>query len=140
MQCSTCGFVVSKRDKYCPNCKRIPIQRGDIFYADLSGFQGLSQPYQEVLVIQNQKGNKNSPTIICLVGISAKNTNIQNRISKEMLTYNNGLNYITTIDKERILNNSFIGRLDSSAMNEVKGRLAQILFGMTMRVDIKNII
>ena len=42
------------------------VKRGDIFYADLSPVKGSEQGgIRPVLIIQNDVGNKYSPTIIC---------------------------------------------------------------------------
>ena len=42
------------------------VHRGDIFYADLSPVVGSEQGgIRPVLVIQNEMGNKHSPTAIC---------------------------------------------------------------------------
>ena len=42
------------------------IRRGDIFYADLSPVVGSEQGgVRPVLIIQNDMGNKYSPTVIC---------------------------------------------------------------------------
>ena len=51
------------------------IKRGDIFYADLSPIRGSEQDgIRPVLVIQNDTGNKYSPTVIT-VPISSKKKN-----------------------------------------------------------------
>jgi len=42
------------------------VHRGDIFYADLSPVVGSEQGgVRPVLVIQNEMGNRHSPTVIC---------------------------------------------------------------------------
>ena len=42
------------------------IQRGDIFYADLRPVIGSEQGgIRPVLIVQNNTGNKHSPTVIC---------------------------------------------------------------------------
>ena len=42
------------------------IKRGDIFYADLRPVVGSEQGgVRPVLIIQNDTGNKHSPTVIC---------------------------------------------------------------------------
>lgn len=42
------------------------IKRGDIFYADLRPVVGSEQGgIRPVLIIQNDTGNKHSPTVIC---------------------------------------------------------------------------
>ena len=44
------------------------IRRGDIFYADLRPVIGSEQGgVRPVLIIQNDVGNRHSPTVICLV-------------------------------------------------------------------------
>ena len=51
------------------------IKRGDIFYADLSPVVGSEQAgVRPVLIIQNNIGNKYSPTVIVLA-ITTKNKN-----------------------------------------------------------------
>ena len=42
------------------------VKRGDIFYADLSPVVGSEQGgIRPVLVVQNDVGNRHSPTVIC---------------------------------------------------------------------------
>ena len=53
---------------------KVLIKRGDIFYADLSPVIGSEQGgVRPVLVIQNDMGNKHSPTIICAAVTSKMN-------------------------------------------------------------------
>ena len=50
------------------------INRGEVFYADLSPVIGSEQGgVRPVLVIQNDMGNKHSPTIICAAVTSKMN-------------------------------------------------------------------
>ena len=50
------------------------IRRGDIFYADLSPVVGSEQGgVRPVLIIQNDIGNKYSPTVICAAVTSKMN-------------------------------------------------------------------
>ena len=50
------------------------IRRGDIYYADLSPVVGSEQGgVRPVLVIQNDVGNKHSPTVICAAITSRMN-------------------------------------------------------------------
>ena len=50
------------------------IRRGDIFYADLSPVVGSEQGgVRPVLIIQNDMGNKYSPTVICAAITSRMN-------------------------------------------------------------------
>ena len=50
------------------------IKRGDIFYADLRPVVGSEQGgVRPVLIIQNDTGNKHSPTVICAAITSRMN-------------------------------------------------------------------
>ena len=50
------------------------VKRGDIFYADLSPVVGSEQGgIRPVLIIQNDIGNKHSPTVICAAITSKMN-------------------------------------------------------------------
>ena len=50
------------------------VRRGDIFYADLSPVVGSEQGgIRPVLIIQNDVGNRHSPTVICAAITSKKN-------------------------------------------------------------------
>ena len=51
---------------YLTECGNVIIRRGDIFYADLRPVVGSEQGgVRPVLIIQNDVGNKHSPTVIC---------------------------------------------------------------------------
>ena len=53
---------------------RVIIRRGDIYYADLRPVIGSEQGgVRPVLVIQNDIGNKHSPTVICAAITSKMN-------------------------------------------------------------------
>ena len=54
--------------------KKVVIRRGDIYYADLSPVVGSEQGgIRPVLVIQNNVGNRHSPTVICAAITSRMN-------------------------------------------------------------------
>ena len=54
--------------------KEVQIRRGDIYYADLSPVVGSEQGgVRPVLVIQNDVGNRHSPTVICAAITSRMN-------------------------------------------------------------------
>ena len=54
--------------------KSVVIKRGDIFYADLRPVVGSEQGgIRPVLIIQNDVGNKHSPTVICAAITSRMN-------------------------------------------------------------------
>ena len=61
------------------------IRRGDIFYADLRPVVGSEQGgVRPVLIIQNDVGNRHSPTVICAAITSRMNKAM--RISLELGT------------------------------------------------------
>lgn len=111
------------------------IKRGDIFYADLSPVIGSEQGgIRPVLIIQNDIGNKYSPTVI----VSA----ITSQINKAKLPTHieiNGTEYglnkdsvilleqIRTIDKKRLREK--IGHFDQDMMEKVNEGL-QISLGL----------
>lgn len=111
------------------------VKRGDIYYADLSPVVGSEQGgVRPVLIIQNDVGNKYSPTVIAAA--------ITRRINKakmpthiELSAAEYGLNkdsvvlleQIRTIDKKRLREK--IGRLDNELMDKVNNALS-ISFGL----------
>jgi len=114
----------------------VVIKRGDIFYADLSPVIGSEQGgIRPVLIIQNDIGNKYSPTVIAAaitsqinkaklpthIEISAKEYGLQ-RDSVILLEQ------IRTIDKRRLREK--IAHLDDELMDKVNDALA-ISFGIT---------
>ena len=86
------------------------IRRGDIFYADLSPVVGSEQGgVRPVLVIQNNVGNRHSPTVICAAITSRMNkaklpTHIALDAGKYHLMKDSVilLEQIRTIDKSRL--------------------------------------
>lgn len=86
------------------------IKRGDIFYADLSPVVGSEQGgIRPVLIIQNDVGNRHSPTIICAAITSKMNkaklpTHVEIDATKYNLVKNSVvlLEQIRTIDKKRL--------------------------------------
>ena len=86
------------------------VRRGDIFYADLSPVVGSEQGgVRPVLIIQNDMGNKYSPTVICAAITSRMNkaklpTHISLSAAKYALPKDSVvlLEQIRTIDKRRL--------------------------------------
>ncbi|HOJ11900.1 MAG TPA: type II toxin-antitoxin system PemK/MazF family toxin [Clostridiales bacterium] len=111
------------------------IKRGDMFYADLSPVVGSEQGgVRPVLIVQNDVGNKFSPTVI----VSA----ITSQINKAKLPTHVEINaqeygiqkdsvilleQIRTIDKKRLREK--IGHLDDKLMEQVNDALS-ISFGL----------
>ena len=86
------------------------VRRGDIFYADLSPVVGSEQGgIRPVLVIQNNVGNRHSPTIICAAITSRMNkaklpTHVEIDAGKYQIVKNSVvlLEQVRTIDKQRL--------------------------------------
>ena len=101
------------------------IKRGDIFYADLSPVVGSEQGgIRPVLIIQNDIGNKHSPTVICAAITSKMNkaklpTHIEIDASKYQIVKNSVilLEQIRTIDKQRL--KDLICHVDKKLMMKV---------------------
>lgn len=101
------------------------VRRGDIFYADLSPVVGSEQGgIRPVLIIQNDVGNRHSPTIICAAITSRMNkaklpTHVEIDASKYQIVKNSVilLEQIRTIDKQRL--KDMVCHLDKEIMNKV---------------------
>ena len=86
------------------------IKRGDIYYADLRPVFGSEQGgVRPVLVIQNDTGNKHSPTVICAAITSRMNkaklpTHVELSAGKYDLIKDSVilLEQVRTIDKKRL--------------------------------------
>ncbi len=114
------------------------IKRGDIFYADLSPVVGSEQGgVRPVLIVQNDVGNRFSPTVIA-AAITSQHakanlpTHIHLNASGSGLAkdYVVLLEQIRTIDKKRLKEK--MGCLDYLSMNEVDQALF-ISFGLSKR-------
>ena len=111
------------------------MKRGDIYYADLSPVVGSEQGgVRPVLIVQNDVGNRYSPTVIAAAITSQKEksklpTHIELDskncgLSKDSVVL---LEQVRTIDKHRLKER--MGRLDNTAMNQVNQALS-ISFGL----------
>ena len=111
------------------------IRRGDIYYADLSPVVGSEQGgIRPGLIVQNDVGNRFSPTVIAAAITSQKDkarlpTHIQlnsvgSGLARDSIVL---LEQIRTIDKRRL--KEHMGRLDDNSMSRVNEAL-QISFGL----------
>ena len=111
------------------------VKRGDIYYADLSPVVGSEQGgIRPVLIVQNDVGNKHSPTVIAAAITSQRDksklpTHIEVSgekcgLSKDSVVL---LEQIRTIDKKRLKDR--MGELDLNSMNRVNTALS-ISFGL----------
>ncbi|MBE6903522.1 MAG: type II toxin-antitoxin system PemK/MazF family toxin [Ruminococcaceae bacterium] len=119
------------------------VKRGDIFYADLSPVVGSEQGgLRPVLVIQNDVGNKYSPTVIVAAITSQINkakmpTHIEINAKKYGIAKDSVilLEQIRTVDKKRLREK--IGFLDSNAMLFVDNAL-YVSFGLKCETGIET--
>ena len=111
------------------------VKRGDIFYADLSPVVGSEQGgTRPVLIVQNDMGNRHSPTVIAAAITSQMNkaklpTHIELTGRNVGLTKDSVvlLEQIRTIDKRRLREHT--GHADRSVMDQVDSALA-VSFGL----------
>lgn len=131
-----------RKDKAKGNDKCMTVKRGDIYYADLSPVVGSEQGgLRPVLIIQNDIGNRYSPTVIAAA--------ITSRLSKTKLpthidvcrndtadaeTFGLAkdsvilLEQVRTLDKHRLKEK--MGHLDEMTMRRVNGAIS-VSFGLS---------
>ncbi len=115
--------------------QKMSVKRGDIYYADLSPVVGSEQGgLRPVLIIQNDIGNKYSPTVIAAaitsrLGKTRLPTHIDIYADKVGLAKDSVvlLEQIRTLDKRRLKEK--MGHLDDGVMNEVNTAIA-VSFGL----------
>lgn len=111
------------------------IYRGEIYYADLSPVVGSEQGgIRPVLIVQNDVGNKHSPTVIAAAITSQREksrlpTHIEINsgsccLAKDSVVL---LEQIRTIDKKRLKER--MGALDAGSMDKINEAL-QVSFGL----------
>ena len=116
------------------------VKRGDIYYADLSPVVGSEQGgVRPVLIVQNDIGNKYSPTVIAAAITSQKEksklpTHIELHsqecgLSRDSVVL---LEQIRTIDKRRLKEK--MGKLDESSMQRIDHALS-VSFGLGGMID-----
>ena len=113
------------------------IRRGDIYYADLSPVVGSEQGgLRPVLIIQNDVGNKYSPTVIAAAITSRMSktrlpTHIDIYASRAGLARDSVilLEQIRTLDKRRLRER--MGHLDDEMMDRVNNAIA-VSFGIVL--------
>ena len=106
------------------------IKRGDIYYADLSPVVGREQGgLRPVLIVQNDVGNRHSPTVIAAaitsrldktrmpthIDISGDRTGL----ARDSVVL---LEQMRTIDKRRLKEK--MGHLDDSSMSQINGAIS----------------
>lgn len=101
------------------------VRRGDIFYADLGERVGSEQDgTRPVLIIQNNTGNANSPTVVVAILTSKiKKMHLPTHVylgvrfglTEESIVM---LEQIVTIDRKRL--KGYVGTLDAASINKVE--------------------
>ena len=114
------------------------IRRGDIYYADLSPVVGSEQGgIRPVLIVQNDVGNKYSPTVIA-AAITSKTDKTKMPTHIDVYADSYGLEknsvilleQIRTLDKKRLREK--MGHLDEAIMNEVNNAIS-VSFGLYLQ-------
>ncbi len=111
------------------------VKRGDIYYADLSPVVGSEQGgMRPVLIVQNDTGNRHSPTVIAAaitsqMGKAKLPTHIELSAQSYGLSRDSVilLEQIRTIDKSRLRER--MGKLDNDTMTKVDNAIA-VSFGL----------
>ncbi len=110
--------------------KAVSIKRGDIYYADLSPVVGSEQGgIRPVLIVQNDVGNKFSPTVIA-AAITSQQTKAHLPTHIQLYAQNSGLakdsvvllEQVRTIDKKRLKEK--MGTLDDDSMQRVNAAIS----------------
>ena len=111
------------------------VKRGDIYYADLSPVVGSEQGgVRPVLIVQNDTGNRYSPTVI-VAAITSQTGKAKMPTHIELAAKNYGLTrdsvvlleQIRTLDKRRLREK--MGRVDKELMDRVDAAIA-VSFGL----------
>ncbi len=105
------------------------VHRGDIYYADLRPVVGSEQGgIRPVLIIQNDVGNRHSPTVICAAITSKLNkaklpTHVELNASQYHMVKDSVilLEQLRTIDKTRLRDK--ICHLDADILNQVNNAI-----------------
>ena len=96
------------------------VRRGDIYYADLSPVVGSEQGgVRPVLIIQNDTGNRHSPTVI-----AAAITAPDHGLPRDSVVL---LEQVRTLDKRRLRER--MGRVDGELMERIDAAIA-VSFGL----------
>ena len=119
------------------------VRRGEIYYADLSPVIGSEQAgVRPVLIVQNDVGNKFSPTIIAIAITSKQKVKLPTHIEIEGTNY--GLDkdsvilaeQIRTLDKKRLREK--VGKVDDATMEKVK-KAIEISFGIRGELNLEEL-
>ena len=119
------------------------VRRGEIYYADLSPVVGSEQGgMRPVLIVQNDVGNRYSPTVIAAAITSQQNkARLPTHIEIEARTYGLSKNSVVLLEQVRTLDKRRLrermGCLDDKAMQRVDGAIA-ISLGLRAERDVST--
>ena len=119
------------------------VKRGEIYYADLSPVVGSEQGgVRPVLIVQNDVGNRYSPTVIA-AAITSRQDKAKLPTHIDLPSGGCGLSrdsvvlleQIRTIDKQRLT--GFVGHLDTTAMRQVDEAIV-VSFGLQYLEELRH--
>ena len=116
------------------------VKRGEIYYADLSPVIGSEQGgMRPVLIVQNDIGNKYSPTVIAAAITSQQNkARLPTHIEISAKTYGLSKNSVVLLEQVRTLDKKRLrermGCLDDAIMHRVDNAIA-VSLGLTTEED-----
>ena len=125
----TCPTIFLRSVIFLEHSRNI-VRRGEIYYADLSPVVGSEQGgMRPVLIVQNDVGNRYSPTVIAAAITSQQNkARLPTHIEIEARTYGLSKNSIVLLEQVRTLDKRRLrermGCLDEKAMQRVDGAIA----------------
>ena len=112
-----------------------PVKRGDIYYADLSPVVGSEQGgMRPVLIVQNDTGNRHSPTVIAAAITSQTGkARLPTHIELSARSYGLSRDSVILLEQIRTLGKSRLrermGQLDAPTMDRVNNAIA-VSFGL----------
>lgn len=118
------------------------VKRGDMFSAVFDGVKSEQQGLRPFIVLQNNIGNKFSPTlVVALITTKNKKDKMPTHINldKELGLKEDSvvmLEQIRTIDKSRIIEGSYIGRVDKETMKKIDEAM-KISVGLETQRDLE---
>lgn len=132
-------YVSAERDILEQNLNNI--RRGEIYYADLSPVVGSEQGgMRPVLIVQNDIGNKYSPTVIAAAITSQlSKAKLPTHIPLDAQCYGLSKNSVVLLEQVRTLDKKRLrekmGKLDTDVMTQVDGAIA-VSFGLSAEEEI----
>ncbi|WP_410799799.1 type II toxin-antitoxin system PemK/MazF family toxin [Lysinibacillus telephonicus] len=119
--------------KTCNNCGNIPIMRGDVWLANLEGLDPYQRGIVPVICMQNNIGNKYSPTTIVIVNsVKLRKDKFTEKVSIKsnigIQTYLFDCTLITTIDKKRLIKP--IIKVNKGKLLQIERKVAKATIGL----------